>query len=1215
MKLQGYPPVPPEGIREAVREERLAIFVGAGVSRLAGLPQWVDLARALIESCREESLLTYSEEQLILSNTSDSKMLITMAYNIFKNSGREKTFFDAVETKLTPERQDTPNCHNILEWLRSSHALALTTNADKIIDHWFKPTRVVSSVDEMNSKGILPSTLVHIHGIISDPDSLVFTTDQYLKRYNDPEFSNYLKRIFTDKTVLFLGYGLNEFELLVYLLGGKSQQRHFTLAPYFHYQDPIIGVFQDYYNSFNIEQLPYYIDDAGYNILNEIIKEWNDYCRKYTIIPERTLGRIRELVKKDPDEPKIDELKQLINEKVEEDAFLLQLRYSYHAASWIVCLKDEEIFDPARGNSGLQKTVAENGRISYSAPTWLAFDTFADVFEKDPSEESLQAIAQKLLARIKNDTVRHPEKKGNWFTNYLYARVLCMLPDELIMADAIDYLKGALTGLSDDTLILTCIADKKQWVLTWRLESKLYLFKVIIGQYKDKSENRYGLKKFTKTYLDDFTSLFPKEIFDLIHKIFLDLLKKEEYPFPALGAVALYPDSHGYHREDRNDYQYLLFDWLRGAVVHLPDADAEQLFRNMIHSNALLERKIAICIADVHYDSIGSEVFSQMQKQPLFDSTELFPDFYHLIERNAAKIDKDVVKELVEVIEQADFGYKGDRARRYSGHINNMKNCLLFLFNETLTVEKKDTRCIETDTPEIKIADGFSPYDFGKMIVTFDNGWMAPSSKITAIFADRPPDEIVGLLNDISVSTGERRVYHVAFRNYLENLGLNNLQYIEKYAELPIEFYEDLVHALTQLPVGNIPEPNLTKIRNFFLRMLHAAIDHQRVLPSIIDALEKIYLEKKDNEHYEHITRSLLEVADEITDNKERWDEQDPIMLCLNNGYIVLHQSLIHFSAYYKSNSPDCGLANEIYEYFVMKLKNRSNWKIRCAVAFQLMNYRFLLGKDKFNALRLFDTEDVFITAVMAIFFFHPLYKTSFFSDLQHGDLIIRFIENPSVRNYQSGNNLINHAAAYLFLAYLMGDIDFDDDSNAISKLPCLVDGETLQSCMISAIKQFDHVQQPVEIAAKVDIFLSKLLEHQDRHAAISSSGSHMLFEYIKKSGAPSESIWGVIEIIMSNADDMCNDDVMWDTLKQYIDAEVHQGYVVEILETRSESCKYFSRERYPRFFELLDHLENANRDEAQKIRNILIRRGLYSTILCAADTDLNTAQDRTRLL
>jgi len=47
------PEVPPE-IFEAVNNDKLAIFIGAGVSRLVGCIGWDQLAKELIDRCSNE---------------------------------------------------------------------------------------------------------------------------------------------------------------------------------------------------------------------------------------------------------------------------------------------------------------------------------------------------------------------------------------------------------------------------------------------------------------------------------------------------------------------------------------------------------------------------------------------------------------------------------------------------------------------------------------------------------------------------------------------------------------------------------------------------------------------------------------------------------------------------------------------------------------------------------------------------------------------------------------------------------------------------------------------------------------------------------------------------------------------------------------------------------------------------------------------------------
>ena len=74
------PPIPqlPPEIFIAHMQEKLAIFTGAGVSRIAGCKSWTELASDLLHICREKQLINYYEEERI-KKIEDNKRKITIA--------------------------------------------------------------------------------------------------------------------------------------------------------------------------------------------------------------------------------------------------------------------------------------------------------------------------------------------------------------------------------------------------------------------------------------------------------------------------------------------------------------------------------------------------------------------------------------------------------------------------------------------------------------------------------------------------------------------------------------------------------------------------------------------------------------------------------------------------------------------------------------------------------------------------------------------------------------------------------------------------------------------------------------------------------------------------------------------------------------------------------------------------------------------------------
>jgi RAB protein geranylgeranyltransferase component A len=72
----------PEGIIQSVNNKNLAIFIGAGVSRLLGCKGWNDLANNLLDLCVKNNYIEKKERDVILQE--DNKKKITISYNIFK---------------------------------------------------------------------------------------------------------------------------------------------------------------------------------------------------------------------------------------------------------------------------------------------------------------------------------------------------------------------------------------------------------------------------------------------------------------------------------------------------------------------------------------------------------------------------------------------------------------------------------------------------------------------------------------------------------------------------------------------------------------------------------------------------------------------------------------------------------------------------------------------------------------------------------------------------------------------------------------------------------------------------------------------------------------------------------------------------------------------------------------------------------------------------
>ncbi len=131
--------------------------------------------------------------------------------------------------------------------------------------------------------------VIHLHGSINDSRSMVITVSDYLEFYRSNEVRKFLSEVFSNHIVLFVGYGLEEYEILEYLIRSpmnignenktENEIKHYMLYPMFDQEIELLEYLEKYYNSLNISLIPYSIRE-GYESLVEILKGWSEQIGK-----------------------------------------------------------------------------------------------------------------------------------------------------------------------------------------------------------------------------------------------------------------------------------------------------------------------------------------------------------------------------------------------------------------------------------------------------------------------------------------------------------------------------------------------------------------------------------------------------------------------------------------------------------------------------------------------------------------------------------------------------------------------------------------------------------------------------------------------------------------------------------------------------------------------------------------------------------------------
>ena len=109
---------------------------------------------------------------------------------------------------------------------------------------------------------------------------MIITTEQYLSHYNHENVQPFLNHLFESKTVVFIGYGLAEAELLEHILRRGSARKSeplklFSLKGYYSSQSILYQHLHEYYmETFGLQLLGYLLDEEEYSILDRIVAQW-----------------------------------------------------------------------------------------------------------------------------------------------------------------------------------------------------------------------------------------------------------------------------------------------------------------------------------------------------------------------------------------------------------------------------------------------------------------------------------------------------------------------------------------------------------------------------------------------------------------------------------------------------------------------------------------------------------------------------------------------------------------------------------------------------------------------------------------------------------------------------------------------------------------------------------------------------------------------------
>ena len=454
---------PHQLIKDAAKHGELVVFVGAGASKLCGSPSWQEFSHQVVTALEGAGYLSFLEAEQ-LRTLGDSRRTLSIAMDLANEAG-VRLDFDKI---LHPDKP-SPVGLELYELLASVRPVFVTTNYDRWLDEESPEIASGSLEDKESVPTSGPSrrprycrredltseklaergAVIHLHGSYTDPDSMVVSLRDYIEHYADKRVQAFLAEMFRNYTVLFVGYGLAEMEVLDHiirsnesLISGKAEPRHFLLYAHRSSESAQTGFIERFFrDQCGVQVVPYCIDAAGYREVVEVFRSW-----------------ISQLDVRDPNllelHAQID--RYVASGKEQEAAIRLVNRRPELATYFVNSLKDPAWFESldragffnVENSPGVAEISNANGTM-YQAEGWPALRYLEHVAPL-ASDDQATRIAE-IVRQISTDAENRG--LGNWRTWWSLATIISHLPLNEISESDIEMSRRWLLGSLDANII------------------------------------------------------------------------------------------------------------------------------------------------------------------------------------------------------------------------------------------------------------------------------------------------------------------------------------------------------------------------------------------------------------------------------------------------------------------------------------------------------------------------------------------------------------------------------------------------------------------------------------------------------------------------------------------------------------------------------------------------------------------------------------------
>jgi len=236
-------------LADKIHEEKCVLFAGTGISLASGPMTWGELIKKLrdfaVKKGAKSKDIEYIDEYIERHDYITAAELLQRSLKLESNviAGQAAELMRTVKPDRNQQvgRKPKPNpVHHLLTRIGFNHIV--TTNYDRLLElaqenstldyvpfSWKQHEDVLTAMLEGKH------CLIKIHGSVDDTsDAIVLTRTKYLKVYSGGHINNWIRSSLVSNSFLFIGYSLNDFDILSLIKEAKSSVgAEIAIGPHF----------------------------------------------------------------------------------------------------------------------------------------------------------------------------------------------------------------------------------------------------------------------------------------------------------------------------------------------------------------------------------------------------------------------------------------------------------------------------------------------------------------------------------------------------------------------------------------------------------------------------------------------------------------------------------------------------------------------------------------------------------------------------------------------------------------------------------------------------------------------------------------------------------------------------------------------------------------------------------------------------------------------